>query len=78
MLSIIAYYHIRLVNQSYRSFMNSHKVTSSICKAHNLYHSVMYVNTGVKTGSKTSPLGRERNLTAIKTHKLQPLKKNNG
>lgn len=69
MLSIIAYCHICHMNQSYRSFMNSPKATSSICKAHYLCHSVMYVHTGVKAASKTPPLGRERNLTAIKTHK---------
>lgn len=48
------------VHQSYRSFMNGRKATSSICKAHNLCHSVMYVNTGVKAPSETPPLGRER------------------
>lgn len=78
MLSIIAYYHICHVNQAYRSFINSHKATSSICKAHNLCHSVMYVNTGVKAGSKTLPLQREReNLLPLRHTHLQRLKKNN-
>lgn len=78
MLSIIAYYHICHVNQSHRSFMNSHKATSSICKAHDLRRSAMYVNTGVKAASKTPPPGRQREISLPLRHRsLQPRKKNN-
>lgn len=74
MLSIIACH----VHQSYRGFMNSHKATSSICKAHNLCHSMMYGNTGVKAPSETPPLGRETEISLpLRRTILQPLKKNN-
>lgn len=78
-MSIIAYYYICHVNQSYRSFMNRHKAISSISKAYNLCHSVMYVNSVVKVISKYPPMERqrERMLLLLRHTSLQHLKKYN-
>lgn len=68
MLSIIAYYHICHVSWPYRSFMNSHKATPSIRKAHDLRRAAMYEHTGAKAAPETPESERNRS-TAVETHK---------